>query len=109
LPNGSPHVWFNGQGDSEHAITPYAEIYGVHPRFFNFNEQGEMVPPSPPSKASKSSKKHAAELFDCPTNAHSWEGCRGLASITSPIKESCPSPLADPDPDFFLAAVRGGA
>lgn len=44
---GSPHVWFNRYRNSQHDITPYAEIYGLHPRFFNFNEQGEMVPPSP--------------------------------------------------------------
>jgi hypothetical protein len=100
-------VWFNRQRDSEHDITPYAEIYGVHPRFFNFNEQGDMIPPSPPSKVSKSSRRHAAELLDCTTTARSWEGCKSL--LGSPIKDSCSSSVADADPGLFLAASRGGA
>lgn len=109
LPNGSPHVWFNRQRDSEHDITPYAEIYGVHPRFFNFNEQGDMIPPSPPSKMPKSSRRHAAELLDCTTTTRSWEGCEGLPRLDSPRKDSCISPGADPDPGVFLAAIYGGA
>jgi len=33
-------VWFNSPLNSAVDITPYSQIYGVHPRFFNFDENG---------------------------------------------------------------------
>lgn len=34
-------VWFNSPLNSAVDVTPYSQIYGVHPRFFNFDENGE--------------------------------------------------------------------
>lgn len=39
------HVWFNSPLNSLHPITPYSEVYGVHPRFFMFDEAGNKVAP----------------------------------------------------------------
>lgn len=36
------HVWFHSPANSAVAITPYAQVYGLHPRFFNFCEGGTM-------------------------------------------------------------------
>lgn len=41
----SQHVWFNSPLNSDHPITPYSEVYGVHPRFFNFDRAGNKVSP----------------------------------------------------------------
>jgi len=37
------HVCFNSPANSVHPITPYAEIYGAHPRTFNFDRAGNQV------------------------------------------------------------------
>jgi len=44
LQGGGCEVWFHSPQNSAHPITPYAEIYGVHPRFFHFDSNGHMVP-----------------------------------------------------------------
>lgn len=36
------HVWFNSPLNSAIDITPYSKIYGLHPRFFNFDSSGSM-------------------------------------------------------------------
>lgn len=36
------HVWFNSPLNSAIEITPYSQVYGLHPRFFDFNEEGNM-------------------------------------------------------------------
>merc|ERR1719162_2125010 len=36
------HVWFNSPLNSAVDITPYSQIYGMHPKFFNFDAQGSM-------------------------------------------------------------------
>mmetsp|Transcript_138902 Transcript_138902/g.276970 ORF Transcript_138902/g.276970 Transcript_138902/m.276970 type:complete len:286 (-) Transcript_138902:261-1118(-) len=39
----SKHVSFSAAvANSEHAITPYSEVYGRHPRFFDFDRKGGM-------------------------------------------------------------------
>lgn len=35
-------VWFNSPQNSSVDITPYSRIYGVHPRFFDFDAVGDM-------------------------------------------------------------------
>lgn len=32
--------------NSNHAITPYGQVYGQHPRFFEFDRLGRMQPTS---------------------------------------------------------------
>eukprot|EP00747_Dinoflagellata_sp_TGD_P119135 gnl/TRDRNA2_/TRDRNA2_172955_c0_seq12.p1 gnl/TRDRNA2_/TRDRNA2_172955_c0~~gnl/TRDRNA2_/TRDRNA2_172955_c0_seq12.p1 ORF type:complete len:370 (-),score=24.98 gnl/TRDRNA2_/TRDRNA2_172955_c0_seq12:128-1102(-) len=36
-------VWFCSPMNSAHDITPYSKIFGMHPRYFNWDAQGEMV------------------------------------------------------------------
>lgn len=36
------HVWFNSPLNSAVDITPYSQIYGMHPKFFNFDAEGAM-------------------------------------------------------------------
>mmetsp|Transcript_153989 Transcript_153989/g.266696 ORF Transcript_153989/g.266696 Transcript_153989/m.266696 type:complete len:254 (+) Transcript_153989:1-762(+) len=36
------HVWFHSPANSSAAVTPYGQVYGIHPRFFNFCEGGAM-------------------------------------------------------------------
>jgi len=36
------HVWFNSPLNSAIEITPYSRVYGVHPRFFDFDSLGAM-------------------------------------------------------------------
>mmetsp|Transcript_108219 Transcript_108219/g.304958 ORF Transcript_108219/g.304958 Transcript_108219/m.304958 type:complete len:335 (+) Transcript_108219:43-1047(+) len=38
------HVWFNSPLNSSVAITPYAQVYGIHPRYFQFDAGGSMQP-----------------------------------------------------------------
>lgn len=42
-PDESGRVWFNSPMNSEIEITPYSSIYGMHPRYFNFDGAGGMV------------------------------------------------------------------
>jgi len=44
MPPQADHVWFNSPLNSAVEITPYSQIYGIHPRFFNFDEDGSMQP-----------------------------------------------------------------
>jgi len=39
------HVWFNSPMNSSHPVTPYSEVYGVHPKFFHFDRSGNKVSP----------------------------------------------------------------
>eukprot|EP00747_Dinoflagellata_sp_TGD_P217841 gnl/TRDRNA2_/TRDRNA2_90188_c0_seq1.p1 gnl/TRDRNA2_/TRDRNA2_90188_c0~~gnl/TRDRNA2_/TRDRNA2_90188_c0_seq1.p1 ORF type:complete len:184 (+),score=13.32 gnl/TRDRNA2_/TRDRNA2_90188_c0_seq1:36-554(+) len=36
------HVWFNSPLNSSIPITPYSERFGTHPRYFNFDRDGQM-------------------------------------------------------------------
>jgi len=36
------HVWFNTPMNSSVDITPYSQVYGLHPRFFHFDGNGSM-------------------------------------------------------------------
>lgn len=36
------HVWFSSPSNTSVDITPYSSIYGIHPRFFHFDENGSM-------------------------------------------------------------------
>lgn len=38
--NKERHVTFNLELNTLHEITPYSEVYGVHPRLFNFDKHG---------------------------------------------------------------------
>lgn len=40
-------VSFSPQEVSYHEVTPYAEVYGVHPREFHFDRDSSMVPVVP--------------------------------------------------------------
>lgn len=42
LNSSQQHVWFNSAHNSAIDITPYSQVYGLHPRFFNFDENGDM-------------------------------------------------------------------
>merc|ERR1719329_391955 len=42
LNSSQQHVWFNSALNSAVDITPYSQVYGLHPRFFNFDENGDM-------------------------------------------------------------------
>eukprot|EP00928_Gymnodinium_smaydae_P010524 TRINITY_DN13976_c1_g1_i1.p3 TRINITY_DN13976_c1_g1~~TRINITY_DN13976_c1_g1_i1.p3 ORF type:complete len:102 (-),score=34.89 TRINITY_DN13976_c1_g1_i1:275-580(-) len=37
-------VWFCSPSNSIVAVTPYAQVYGIHPRYFDFDELGQMKP-----------------------------------------------------------------
>jgi len=39
---GSRHVWFNSPLNTVRAVTPYSNIYGIHPRFFDVDAGGTM-------------------------------------------------------------------
>lgn len=36
------HVWFNSPFNTAVEITPYSRVYGLHPRFFDFDASGSM-------------------------------------------------------------------
>jgi hypothetical protein len=121
-PKGSPHVWFNKYNDSQHDITPYAEIYGVHPRLFNFNEQGDMVPPSPLTKWSKSIAQFSdvhIEEDDPPPEEGAKASSSGPTLETTPPKANLQKIAAmyaeaaagkrPRSAGLMLAAHRGGA
>jgi len=36
------HVWFNSPFNTAIEITPYSRVYGLHPRFFDFDASGSM-------------------------------------------------------------------
>eukprot|EP00747_Dinoflagellata_sp_TGD_P031479 gnl/TRDRNA2_/TRDRNA2_135305_c0_seq3.p1 gnl/TRDRNA2_/TRDRNA2_135305_c0~~gnl/TRDRNA2_/TRDRNA2_135305_c0_seq3.p1 ORF type:complete len:219 (+),score=20.39 gnl/TRDRNA2_/TRDRNA2_135305_c0_seq3:82-657(+) len=40
----SRRVQFLSFENTSHDVTPYSEVYGIHPRFFNWNAWGEMEP-----------------------------------------------------------------
>mmetsp|Transcript_147 Transcript_147/g.398 ORF Transcript_147/g.398 Transcript_147/m.398 type:complete len:144 (+) Transcript_147:81-512(+) len=42
-------VSFSRDGDDVHEVTPYSEVYGVHPRTFNFGRHMSMLPAVPAS------------------------------------------------------------
>mmetsp|Transcript_38984 Transcript_38984/g.125254 ORF Transcript_38984/g.125254 Transcript_38984/m.125254 type:complete len:292 (+) Transcript_38984:117-992(+) len=44
----SRHVWFNSPMNSYVDITPYSQVYGMHPRFFDFDGSGSMLPAQQP-------------------------------------------------------------
>lgn len=44
-PKEKRKVWFNSPMNTSHPVTPYAEIYGVHPRHFNFDRYGNKISP----------------------------------------------------------------
>lgn len=60
------HVWFNSPLNSAIDITPYSQIYGIHPRFFNFDENGNM------------------QVMNTP---HAWQ-----SGAASPLSHHAPSP-----------------
>jgi hypothetical protein len=37
-------VTFNLQLNEEYPVTPYSEVYSIHPRFFDFDSEGAMTP-----------------------------------------------------------------
>eukprot|EP00450_Noctiluca_scintillans_P027898 CAMPEP_0194519678 /NCGR_PEP_ID=MMETSP0253-20130528/53384_1 /TAXON_ID=2966 /ORGANISM="Noctiluca scintillans" /LENGTH=189 /DNA_ID=CAMNT_0039363837 /DNA_START=20 /DNA_END=589 /DNA_ORIENTATION=- len=37
------HVWFNMRCNEENSVTPYSQVYDVHPRWFDFDEEGRKV------------------------------------------------------------------
>lgn len=39
---------FSPQEASYHEVTPYAEVYGIHPREFHFDRDAFMVPATHP-------------------------------------------------------------
>lgn len=51
--------------NSAHPITPYAEVYGVHPRFFNFDRSGNKV-----SSHNDAAAEAAAELEKLASGLH---------------------------------------
>lgn len=40
-------VSFDMEACTKHEITPYSELYGLHPREFVFDHSFHMVPPTP--------------------------------------------------------------
>jgi len=53
-------VWFNSPANSAVDITPYSRIYGVHPRFFDFDAVGEMQLTPAAAKACRAWKGNTA-------------------------------------------------
>lgn len=37
------HVWFNMRFNEENCVTPYSQVYDVHPRWFDFDGEGRKV------------------------------------------------------------------
>eukprot|EP00448_Togula_jolla_P033830 CAMPEP_0170646436 /NCGR_PEP_ID=MMETSP0224-20130122/43636_1 /TAXON_ID=285029 /ORGANISM="Togula jolla, Strain CCCM 725" /LENGTH=181 /DNA_ID=CAMNT_0010977767 /DNA_START=44 /DNA_END=585 /DNA_ORIENTATION=+ len=61
------HVWFNSPVNTQIEITPYSQVYGVHPRFFHFDDSGQMqMIPSAPRVGSMQSTPKAAGLAISP-------------------------------------------
>lgn len=81
------HVWFNSPMNTMVEVTPYSQIYGLHPRFFDFDDQGRMqltptaatavqptpafIPPPRPVQG------YNAENFSMPT----WQASRGSTRL----------------------------
>lgn len=38
------HVWFNSPVNSIHVVTPYSQVYGIHPKYFHFDADGSLQP-----------------------------------------------------------------
>lgn len=85
--SSSPHVWFNNQRNSRHDITPYSEIYGVHPRFFNFDSEGDMVPPSPKPVASLRLSESCPEPCDSCSPGNVSSQLPGVSEASAPQPE----------------------
>merc|ERR1712217_782809 len=63
---GKPgHISFRSPLGSPVAITPYSEIYGVHPRLFDFRSDGQMQPAGldPPVAYSVANYQSPMEMF----------------------------------------------
>jgi len=106
-------VRFKLTQNTEHEITPYSQVYGQHPRFFNFEKDGQHCARlddllGSPRRRSKTSIGFAV---DPPSPAHSKDLAFGLPGICvspqgywgphspSPFSPSCklpmpPSPIA---------------
>eukprot|EP00419_Tripos_fusus_P009811 CAMPEP_0172663996 /NCGR_PEP_ID=MMETSP1074-20121228/6296_1 /TAXON_ID=2916 /ORGANISM="Ceratium fusus, Strain PA161109" /LENGTH=334 /DNA_ID=CAMNT_0013480075 /DNA_START=28 /DNA_END=1032 /DNA_ORIENTATION=- len=41
-PGTEGHVWFNSPMNTSIDVTPYSQVYGLHPRFFHFDGSGSM-------------------------------------------------------------------
>jgi len=50
---------------SSHDITPYEELYGKHPNMFNFDADGNMVPPSPVDSTSPVASPESSPMSGC--------------------------------------------
>lgn len=44
VPTFGGRVWFNSPLNSTVVVSPYAQVYGIHPRFFHFDASGAMQP-----------------------------------------------------------------
>eukprot|EP00929_Paragymnodinium_shiwhaense_P055368 TRINITY_DN27739_c0_g4_i1.p1 TRINITY_DN27739_c0_g4~~TRINITY_DN27739_c0_g4_i1.p1 ORF type:complete len:406 (+),score=56.82 TRINITY_DN27739_c0_g4_i1:77-1294(+) len=96
--DGRNKVWFHSPLNSAHPVTPYAEIYGVHPRFFNFDAHGQMVPSwmeTPSVESSPVDAKQAAELpGDLVANGVTCEPASSVAIQLMPQLVSASGPVA---------------
>jgi len=54
---------------SEFLVQPYSEVYGMHPRNFDFDECGDMIPREPCSLMHPS-LWHSADLEDCDSDLY---------------------------------------
>eukprot|EP00418_Pyrodinium_bahamense_P054790 CAMPEP_0179186236 /NCGR_PEP_ID=MMETSP0796-20121207/92362_1 /TAXON_ID=73915 /ORGANISM="Pyrodinium bahamense, Strain pbaha01" /LENGTH=202 /DNA_ID=CAMNT_0020890213 /DNA_START=28 /DNA_END=633 /DNA_ORIENTATION=+ len=70
------HVWFNTPMNSSVDITPYSQVYGLHPRFFHFDGSGSMqLTPVAVESSSPSLPRSSHGSFRVPPGSLGGQAC----------------------------------
>lgn len=80
-------VHFDSEANTQHSIQPYSEIYGLHPRLFDFDRNFWMVPATGfPNRAAMSGEE-VDEDSDSDSEDGEWE--EWLPSEAAAVSASC--------------------
>lgn len=100
------HVWFNSPLNSVIEIsTPYSRIYGVHPRFFDFDACGAMEP-TPAACSFISALPIAAVPSPAVSSDPQVPGWSSVATSGYSFPPELPLPPSAPPPDLRSAAMQ---